>query len=123
MRTLYQCFFTLPSVRVGNVLAISLQLLPASRNALSLCSSAGVHGVFVRPFFTVGLGRVCCVGAPRSRPVPDRSLPADRSPEGLVNALALLLDEPGNEGSPNSDARLLREFVGECCWYWCACGI
>lgn len=57
-RTLYQCFFTLPSVRVGNVLAISLQLLPASLKVFSLCSSAGVQGVLVRPFFaTVGLGR------------------------------------------------------------------
>ena len=45
--TLYQCFFTLPSVRVGKVFAISLQLLPASRKVFSLCSSAGVHGVFV----------------------------------------------------------------------------
>lgn len=54
--TLYQCFFTLPSVRAGKVLAISLQLLPASLSAFNLCSSAGVHGVFVRPFFATGLG-------------------------------------------------------------------
>lgn len=50
-RTLYQCFFTLPSVRDGKVLAISLQLLPASRSVFNRCSSAGVHGVLVRPFF------------------------------------------------------------------------
>lgn len=56
VRTLYQCFFTLPSVRVGKVFAISLQLLPASRRFFSLCSSAGVHGVLVRPFFATGLG-------------------------------------------------------------------
>ena len=31
--------------------AISPQLFPASRMAFSLCSSAAVHGVFVRPFF------------------------------------------------------------------------
>lgn len=31
--------------------AISLQLFPASLIVLSLCSSAGVHGVFVRLFF------------------------------------------------------------------------
>ena len=70
--TLYQCFFTLPSVRVGNVylyvsflchqwptgysptLAISAQLFPASRIAFSRCSSAGVHGVLVRLFLAGG---------------------------------------------------------------------
>lgn len=36
---------------VGQTLAISLQVLPASRIAFSLCSSSAVHGVFVRPFF------------------------------------------------------------------------
>jgi hypothetical protein len=65
-RTLYQCFFTLPSVRKGNVFAISLQLLPASRSVLSRCSSAGVQGVFVRPFFGKGLGNVCADGMPMS---------------------------------------------------------
>lgn len=54
-RTLYQCFFTLPSVLEGNVFAISLQLLPASLNVLRRCSSAGVQGVLVRPFFATGL--------------------------------------------------------------------
>lgn len=34
--------------------AISLQLFPASLICLSLCSSAGVHGVFVRLFFALG---------------------------------------------------------------------
>jgi hypothetical protein len=52
--TLYQCFLTLPSVLFGNVLAISAQLLPASRICFRRCSSAGVHGVFVRPFFAGG---------------------------------------------------------------------
>jgi hypothetical protein len=70
---LYQCFLTLPSVRDGNAsylsvtvfiflwsqllehtFAISLQLLPASLICFSLCSSAGVQGVFVRPFFAGG---------------------------------------------------------------------
>lgn len=60
-RTLYQCFFTLPSVRAGKVLAISLHELPASRRALRRCSSAGVHGVLVRPFLATGLGS-CGVG-------------------------------------------------------------
>jgi len=55
--TLYQCFFTLPSVLVGKVFAISLQLLPASRSVFKRCSSAGVQGVFVLPFLgTAGLG-------------------------------------------------------------------
>jgi hypothetical protein len=34
--------------------AISAQLLPASLMFLSLCSSAAVHGVFVRLFFAGG---------------------------------------------------------------------
>ena len=34
--------------------AISLQLLPASRIVFNLCSSAGVHGVFVLLFFGGG---------------------------------------------------------------------
>ena len=37
-----------------HTLAISFQLLPASLMFLSLCSSAGVQGVFVRPFFAGG---------------------------------------------------------------------
>ena len=69
--TLYQCFFTLPSVRLGNVFsslisylslhdgelltfAISLQLLPASRMVFNLCSSAGVQGVLVLLFLAGG---------------------------------------------------------------------
>jgi hypothetical protein len=58
--TLYQCFFTLPSVLLGKVLAISLQLFPRSRICLSRCSSAGVHGVLVRPFFAGGGADDCC---------------------------------------------------------------
>lgn len=68
-QTLYQCFLTLPSVLVGKVwfvlairiqledrckaptLAISLQVLPASRMVFSLCSSSAVQGVLVLPFF------------------------------------------------------------------------
>lgn len=42
--------------QVGQTLAISAQVLPASRIALSLCSSSAVHGVFVRPFFFPGGG-------------------------------------------------------------------
>jgi hypothetical protein len=72
--TLYQCFFTLPSVRCGKdfpvlvkilifiilqtssqrTFAISLQLFPASLMCFSRNSSAGVQGVFVRPFFAGG---------------------------------------------------------------------
>ena len=73
VRTLYQCFFTLPSVRFGNscettvslsrlraqavkvrTLAMSLHVLPWSLIALSLFSSAGVHGVLVLDFFGGG---------------------------------------------------------------------
>lgn len=52
--TLYQCFFTLPSVLLGKVFAISLQLFPWSLICFSLCSSAGDQGVLVRPFFAGG---------------------------------------------------------------------
>ena len=63
--TLYQCFFTLPSVRVGNDFAISAQLFPASRMFLSLSSSAGVHGVFVRLFLGGGsMGAAAMAGSP-----------------------------------------------------------
>lgn len=37
--------------------AISLQLLPASRMVFSLCSSAGVHGVFVLLFLGGGAAK------------------------------------------------------------------
>ena len=43
--------------------AISLQLFPASLICFNLCSSAGVHGVFVRLFF-----RGSCVGGSASAP-------------------------------------------------------
>ena len=63
--TLYQCFFTLPSVRVGKDFAISAQLFPASRIFLSLSSSAGVHGVFVRLFLGGGsMGAAAMTGSP-----------------------------------------------------------
>lgn len=70
-QTLYQCFFTLPSVLVGNdfehqqrhvsqsatasliTFAISLQPLFSPRICCNFCSSSGVHGVFVLPFFLV----------------------------------------------------------------------
>lgn len=109
-RTLYQCFFTLPSVRRGKVFAISLQLLPASLNVLSRCSSAGVQGVFVRPFFGTGLGSVWADGSPRSTSPPGL---AENGPCGLTNALTLLPEEPGRDGSLSSEARRLRTLVGE----------
>jgi len=70
--TLYQCFLTDPSVLVGKVytsflayesypgytvgltLAISAQLLPASRICFSRNSSCGVQGVLVRLFLAGG---------------------------------------------------------------------
>ena len=79
MRTLYQCFFTLPSVRVGKVFAISLQLLPASRKVFSRCSSAGVHGVFVRPFFATGLDSCWACAAPKA---VSKSAPPVTNPDG-----------------------------------------
>lgn len=113
--TLYQCFFTLPSVRVGKVFAISLQLAPASRNAFKRCSSAGVHGVFVLPFFTTGLDSWFCV-----RPKLTSTSELPDSPVGCAKALALLLEDPG---SSISEALRFREFTGDCedcccrgCW-------
>jgi len=125
VRTLYQCFFTLPSVLCGNVLAISLQLLPASLNVLSRCSSAGVHGVFVRPFFATGLGSCACEG-----PAADGSPRSCGAKVVLVTRpggalVKVLLDEPDSEGSPpppSSEARRLRVVVGErVCWAWACC--
>lgn len=120
--TLYQCFLTLPSVRVGKVLAISLQLLPASRSVFSLCSSAGVHGVFVLPFFgTVGLGICCCCCCCCDEPSPtSKSLPTNTPPG--TNGFPyppVLFDEPANDAPPISDARRLRGLVGDCCCWPC----
>lgn len=61
---LYQCFFTLPSVLVGKVFAISLHEFPASRMLLSRCSSAAVQGVFV-------LVRFAPVDGPANDEAPD----------------------------------------------------
>jgi hypothetical protein len=47
----------------GQTLAISLQLLPASRMAFNLCSSIGVQGVLVRLFLAVGGDATDCDGA------------------------------------------------------------
>ena len=120
-RTLYQCFFTLPSVRRGKVFAISLQLLPASRSVLSRCSSAGVQGVFVRPFFGNGLGNVWADGSPRSTSPPGL---VENGPCGFPKALTLLLEEPGMDGSLSSEARRLRTLTGEGSWFgscFCCC--
>jgi hypothetical protein len=48
---------------VCQTFAISLQLLPASLICFNLCSSAGVHGVLVRPFFAGGGPGMSCAGA------------------------------------------------------------
>lgn len=117
-RTLYQCFFTLPSVRRGKVFAISLQLLPASRSVLSRCSSAGVQGVFVRPFFGNGLGNVWADGSPRSTSPPGL---VENGPCGFPKALTLLLEEPGMDGSLSSEARRLRTLTGEGSWFGSCC--
>lgn len=47
-------------------LAISPQLLPASRIVFSLCSSAGLHGVFVLLFFGAGATMGDSLGWPGS---------------------------------------------------------
>ena len=120
-RTLYQCFFTLPSVRRGKVFAISLQLLPASRNVFSRCSSAGVQGVFVRPFLGKGLGSVCADGMPKSTSPPGT---AENDPWGFPYAPSgLWLEEPGMDWRSSSEARRLRERTGDgsCEWSCCCC--
>lgn len=63
----------------------------------------------MRPFLGAGLGRVCADGMPKSRSVE----PAENGTWGFPKALALLLDDPGREGSLSSEARRLRMFVGE----------
>jgi hypothetical protein len=118
IRTLYQCFFTLPSVRKGNVFAISLQLLPASRSVFSRCSSAGVQGVFVRPFLGKGLGSVCAGGRPKSTSPLG---PAENGPCGLPYPPRLLLGEPVRCSAPSSEMRRFRKLVGDGSWCCCCC--
>lgn len=50
------------SLNSKRTFAISLQLFPSSLINFSLCSSAGVHGVFVRPFLGGGPGSPCSAG-------------------------------------------------------------
>ena len=112
--TLYQCFFTLPSVRVGNVywhvkilttsrllttptLAISLQLFPASRIAFNLCSSSAVHGVLVLPFF---------FGVVSEAVAPTAGLAATPPTPIVVEGAAMA------EGICSGDGRRLRGFDG-----------
>ena len=78
--TLYQCFLTLPSVLFGNVLAISLQDLPASRICFNRCSSCGVQGVFVRDFLFGG-------DVTPSAPVPSPPFPPDDAAAAAAAAL------------------------------------
>lgn len=93
--SLYQCFFTLPSVRDGNAFAISPQLLPASRIVFSLCSSVAVQGVFVLPFFLPAPSRGAGTGAgfERAASVGTALLPSagagglEGDPGGLVSGL------------------------------------
>lgn len=69
------------------------------------CSSAGVHGVFVRPFFAVGLDSWVSLGpTPSSRPEPAITKP------GLREKLVLLPEGPP---ASNSEAALLRDLAGD----------
>lgn len=86
--------------------AISLQLFPASLIALSLCSSSGVQGVFVRPFFfplSVGVMGV-------SVALPDCSSPAGAVGEVRVGDVAVADERRfravGGEGSGGAMAAL-----------------
>jgi hypothetical protein len=66
---------------IFHTFAISAQLLPASLIFLSLCSSAAVHGVLVRLFFTGG-----CIEAD------------DVSCSGMADDAAILDDGPATGG-------------------------
>jgi len=66
--------------------------------------------VFVRPFFGNGLGNVWADGNPRSTSPPEL---VENGPCGLPNALTLLPEEPGKDGSLSSEARRLRTLLGE----------
>lgn len=89
--SLYQCFFTLPSVLWGNVLAISAQLFPASRIFFKRCSSAGVQGVFVRLFFAGGpiVGEAILGSS-----VLFEEVAVGAAPEDMLAGV----EEPGSEG-------------------------
>jgi hypothetical protein len=60
----------------ASTFAISLQLLPASLIVLSLCSSAAVHGVFVRLFLALGSCEGGSTSAPAAAVAPPDGVPA-----------------------------------------------
>lgn len=95
--SLYQCFLTLPSVLVGNDFAISLQPLFSPRICCSFCSSSGVHGVLVLPFFFVA-----------------GSAGGSEGPVATAASAAVDVAVSAVEGEPPVfEARRLRGLVGE----------
>jgi hypothetical protein len=70
----FSCICLSMHTRMFHTFAISAQLLPASLIFLSLCSSAAVHGVLVRLFFTGGCieaNDVSCSGIPDDAAILD----------------------------------------------------
>jgi hypothetical protein len=128
-RTLYQCFFTLPSVLLGKVFAISLQLLPASRIVFNLCSSAAVHGVLVLGFFAGAPGT-----APPAAEEDEAPMPTPPPPLLLAGVFRFLFVVVGTGGkncvgdvglsiSSSPGASLSSGAVddsdSDCCWGCC----
>lgn len=91
----------------ARTLAISLQLLPASRIAFSRCSSSAVHGVLVRPFFLGGA--VVVAPAAGAAAVPS---------VGVGSAAVAGADGFSSAAAGAGEARRLRGFAGceDCCW-------
>lgn len=88
--------------QVALTFAISLQLRPASRMVLSLCSSSAVHGVLVRPFF-LGVASTAggiALGSPSIAP-------------GVGIGAAIIVEDPAV-----GDGGRLRD-VEEVCWGGC----
>ena len=87
--------------------AISLQLLPASLICFNLCSSAGVHGVLVRPFFAGGGPGISWVGV--AAVAGEGSAPAGATVDG-AGAIGL-----GVTGWPDKRRFLELTVVGVLC--------
>lgn len=71
--------------------AISLQLLPASRIVFSLCSSAGVHGVFVLLFFGGGADNDDSAKVGDGSPRP----PVSPKAEEVMGGDPAVIEDPG----------------------------
>jgi hypothetical protein len=86
--------------------AISLQLFPASLIVLSRCSSAGVHGVLVLLFFTLGsCGGASVLAAAGAAGALDAAAPAEGVVPDISCAIDLrFLELPGEVGWANAVA-------------------